>query len=274
MLDNDNAAATRKTQRQHWDDVALSLPDLSPAASTQYYRNCEIALIKRSFGCLSGKRVLKLDLWNESANTRILNWMKSEGAYTVGLDISQVTASRAALNARMNGGPLHVLRADIRDLPFPSESFDFVYTMGTIEHIDEYDQAVAEVRRVLRQGGKAIIGVPHKWNVFLRPALVWVLDQLGRYAYSPEKSFGFGELKSVVEGAGLRVVQRDGILAFPALIRMAELFCLCRNNSLHKLTRYVLWPFSAIEPRWRWTGRLGYLIAVVAEKSEPRHHDS
>jgi SAM-dependent methyltransferase len=244
----------------------MGIPDLSVAASTEYYRRCEIALVQRSFGQLTGKRVLKLDLWNEAVNTRILNWMKAQGAHAVGIDVSFVTTSRAARNASENGGSLQLVQADIRELPFPNNSFDLLYTMGTIEHIDEYRDAVAEACRVLRPGGKAIIGVPYKWDVFLRPALVWLLDRARRYPYAPEKSFGFSELKALAEGAGLRVTQREGILAFPGVIRMADVYLLRSNNRLRHLTPYLLWPFSAVEPRWRWAGRFGYLLAVVAEK--------
>ncbi len=89
-----------RKQREHWDQLAQTMTDLFPAASTQYYRKCEIALIRRCFGSIQGKRVLKLDLWNEAVNTRILNWMESEGAQAFGMDISYATASRAMRQAR------------------------------------------------------------------------------------------------------------------------------------------------------------------------------
>jgi hypothetical protein len=54
-------ARARRLDRERWDEVARSMPDLYPAHSTQYYRSCEIALIRRSIGPLRGKRVLKLD---------------------------------------------------------------------------------------------------------------------------------------------------------------------------------------------------------------------
>jgi len=242
------------------------MPDLFHAVSTQYYRRCEMALIRRSFGSLHGKTVLKLDLWNEAVNTRILHWMTSEGARTFGLDISRVVTGRASRNGHGLHEPLQVVQADIRDLPFGSGSFDFVYTMGTIEHIDEYQQAVHEVQRVLKAGGRAIIGVPHKWNIFLRPALVAVMDLFGKYPYSPEKAFSAGELRRVVETAGLRVRHRTGILTVPGIIRMADLFCFRRNIAVQPLMRGILRPFDYLETRWEWPGVFGYLIALVAEK--------
>ena len=259
-------ARLRRRQRRNWDRVAAAMPDFSTAPSTLYYRRCEIAMLRRELGSLAGRRVLKLDLWNEAINTRILHWMESEGAEVVGLDHSPVVAGRALRNSRQRGSAAGILRADIRELPFADDSFDFVYTMGTIEHIDEYRQAVAEVRRVLRPGGQTIIGVPDKWNVFLRPLMVAVLDVFGMYHYSPEKSFGAGELRRVIEGAGLRVRTRTGILALPGLVRMADLFLHSRGLPGAALMRLLIRPFDFFETRYRWPGYFGYLLTMVAEK--------
>jgi SAM-dependent methyltransferase len=256
----------RREQRRKWDTVAANVPDFFRAHSTQYYRRCEIALFQRHFGDLRGKRVLKLDLWNEAINTRILHWVREQGAEAFGIDISAVVASRARKNARHAAGELHLAQCDIRELPFLSGTFDFVYTMGTIEHIDEYQQAVGEVHRVLKPGGKAIVGVPHKWNVFLRPLLVALLDRFGKYAYSPELSFSSRELRDVVNRSGLKACQRTGILSIPGIIRMADLFCYSRGIPLHRLSPLFIWPFDFIETRWSWPSYLGYLIAMVAEK--------
>lgn len=177
--------------------------------------------------------------------------------------MSAVTAARARENAR---GRLRLVQADIRELPFSDDSFDLLYTIGTIEHIDEYQRAVDEVARVLRPGGRAVVGVPHKWDVFLRPVMVQLLELVGKYAYAPEKSFSAGELRRVVEAAGLRVRERTGILAIPGVVRMADLFLYRRRSALHRLTPLVLWPFAWAETRWRWPGYLGYLLALVVEK--------
>lgn len=256
----------RARQRRDWDRIAASVGDLHGAPSTAYYRRCEIALLEHALGGLAGKRVLKLDLWNEAFNTRILHWMADQGAEAHGLDLSRLVAHRAHRNTRRAGHAPRLVRADIRELPYATGSFDAVYTMGTIEHIDEYAQAVAEVRRVLRPGGRAVIGVPHKWNLFLRPALVWLLDRFGKYAYSPEKAFGAGELRRTIAAAGLTVRSRTGILTIPGLLRIADVFCYTRRIPLYRLTPLALWPFERLETRYRWPGRFGYLMAMVADK--------
>lgn len=52
------------------------------------------------------------------------------------------------------------VRADMRDLQFEDASFDLIYASHVLEHVDDDASALAEVRRVLRPGGMAILPVP------------------------------------------------------------------------------------------------------------------
>jgi len=266
MVDPEEEREMRRDERRRWDRLAERMPDLSPAASTGYYRRSEIALLRRAMGSFAGKRVLKLDLWNDAFNTRILHWMEDQGAEVYGLDVSGVIAGRSARNARREGRRLHLLQADIREIPFPAECFDFVYTMGTIEHIEEYRDSIREIHRVLKPGGRAVIGVPHRWNIFLRPVLVAFLEAIGRYPYCPEKSFGYGELKRDVEGCGLRVEAREGLLLLPGILRLLDLYLCLNGNTLRRLVPPLLAPFEYLETSWPVLRRFGYLTAVLAEK--------
>ena len=258
----------QRRQSMQWDRVAASMPDFSSAPSTGYYRKREMALIDRAAGPLAGKRVLKLDLWNEAINTRILAWVAEQGARAVGIDASQIVTRRALQNSRREGFGIEIVRADIRDLPFAADSFDVVYTMGTIEHIDEYRQAIAEVHRVLRPGGTAIIGVPNFWDPFLRPLIVSFLEAIDRYPYAPEKSFTRAELRREVEAAGLNVVEMTGILALPGVLRMLDLFLHVRKGLGPRWTSWFIAPFETLEASIPWLDRIGYLVTAVARKRE------
>ncbi len=255
-----------RDQRARWDGVATSWPDLYGAQSTQYYRRCEIALVQRYLGDARGKTVLKLDLWNEAVNTRLLQWIEGQGARVFGMDLSGVTTGRARKNFAHESRTGHFTQGDIRSLPFAAGSFDFVYTMGTIEHVREYELAIREVSRVLKPGGIAVIGVPYKWDVFLRPLLVWALERFDLYPYSPERAFGAAELRATVERNGLTVEQRTGLLFVPGFVRLADLFLHVRGFPLQRLTAAATRPFEYAEQRWEWARRLGYLVAVVARK--------
>ena len=63
----------------------------------------------------------------------------------------------------------------MRRLPFADDSFDAIYSMGTVEHFVETEASVAELARVLRPGGRLILGVPNRHDPFLRPLLVAAL---------------------------------------------------------------------------------------------------
>ena len=255
------------SQAAKWDAVASSMPDFSTAPSTMYYRNREIALLERAVGPLAGKRVLKLDLWNEAINTRILGWMSDAGAHAVGLDLSHVVTRRARQNAHRENLDISVVGADMRAMPFAGETFDVVYTMGTLEHIDEYRDAMREIHRVLRVGGVAVIGVPNFWDPFLRPLIVAVLEALDRYPYAPEKSFTRAELRRDVEAAGLEVRSMTGILALPGVLRMLDLFLHVRQGLPPRWTEWFIKPFDRAEEKFPWLDRIGYLVTAVATKT-------
>lgn len=55
-----------------------------------------------------------------------------------------------------------LVRADARALPFRSGAFDALYCYHVLEHIPEPARAVAESRRVLRDGAPAYFGSPNK----------------------------------------------------------------------------------------------------------------
>jgi SAM-dependent methyltransferase len=52
------------------------------------------------------------------------------------------------------------VQADLRKLPFDDNSYDFVYASHVLEHVDDDRRALAEIVRVLRPGGVAILPVP------------------------------------------------------------------------------------------------------------------
>lgn len=64
-----------------------------------------------------------------------------------GIDISPGMLSRA----RSRGLDVH--EGNLLELPFASESFDFVYSLKVLAHIEDLDRALEEAKRVTRVGG-------------------------------------------------------------------------------------------------------------------------
>lgn len=108
-------------------------------------------------------------------------WRPFFGSATkyVGLDQS-LEAVQSAIN-RWAGDPKAIFVhcpgvADGRPIPFRAEVFDVVFTIGVLQHNSDADAAVvaAEVRRVLRKGGRyigyeAVIGSPWPEGVGFPP---------------------------------------------------------------------------------------------------------
>lgn len=51
---------------------------------------------------------------------------------------------------------------DIKEEPFKSSTFDIVYCLDVLEHVSELDEAIEEIKRVLRNGGQLIVSVPQE----------------------------------------------------------------------------------------------------------------
>jgi SAM-dependent methyltransferase len=254
----------RSVYRDFWAQVGDRFPDLGGAASTRYYADNEQRLFTEHFPSLEGLTVLKTDLWDEAKNTRILAWASERGARAYGVDISAPTVVQA--RAAFRAGALHCAISDVRDLPFRDASFDAVYSMGTIEHFAETERAVQEIARVLKPGGRAIVGVPNRHDPFLRPLLAAALQCVGLYAYGLEKSYSRRALREMLERAGLEVVAETAILFMPGALRMMDLACHAWWRPLARLTAAAVRPFVWLDRYVPAVRRHGYLLATVVTK--------
>jgi SAM-dependent methyltransferase len=226
-------------------------------------------LFTEHFPSLDGLKILKTDLWDEAKNTRILAWASRQGAHAYGIDISQPIVIQAYAAFDRGPGARHCLRAavgDVRELPFRDASFDAIYSMGTIEHFDETERAVAEIARVLAPGGRAIIGVPNRYDPFLRPLLATVLQAAGLYGYGYEKSYSRRALRRMLERAGLDVVAETAILFIPGWLRMIDLACHSWCRPLTVVTGALVRPFVLLDRHVPALRRHGYLLATVVVK--------
>lgn len=250
--------------RRFWARVGGTFPDLGEAASTRYYVENERRLFREHFPPLPGLRIFKTDLWDEARNTRILAWASRLGADPFGVDISPPTAALA--RAAFDENTLRCAVSDVRELPFRAGSFDAIYSMGTIEHFDETEQAIREMARVLRPGGRAIVGVPNRHDPFLRPLLSTLLQWMGLYAYGFEKSYSRKSLRLMLERAGFTVVSETAILFIPGWLRMLDLACHSWCRPLTPVTSLLVRPFVFLDRHFKAVRRYGYLLATVITK--------
>ncbi len=251
--------------RRFWQAVGRDFPSLTGAASTTYYFESEKRLITQALPSLDGCALLKTDLWDEAKNTRILQWAADQGARVYGIDLSEpiLREAREAFGTRR----LRSAVSDVRRLPFRDGSFDAIYSMGTIEHFTETEASVVELARVLKPGGRLILGVPNRHHPFLRPLLVAVLWRLGLYGYGYEKSYSRRALRRMLEGAGLEVGLETGILFMPGSVRMLDLWCHTRARPLARVTGALVSIFAWLDWHVPALRRHGYLLASVGSRA-------
>jgi SAM-dependent methyltransferase len=254
--------------RDFWAAVGARFPDLDGAASTRYYAQNEQRLFTEHLPPLAGLRILKTDLWDEAKNTRILAWASRQGGRAYGVDISKPVVMQAHAAFETGAGALRASVGDVRDLPFRDASFDAIYSMGTIEHFDETERAVHEIARVLKPGGRAIVGVPNRHDPFLRPLFAAALQAVGLYGYGYEKSYSRRALKQMLEGAGLHVVAETAILFIPGWLRMLDLACHSWCRPFAAVTGALVSPFVFLDRHVPAVRRHGYLLATVVAKPD------
>jgi SAM-dependent methyltransferase len=135
-------------------------------------------------------------------NTRVL---RAHGWQALALEY----APTAALIARERG--IDVVRGDARELPVKAGGCDLVTAFDILEHIEEDYLAAAEIARVLRPGGVALIAVP--CNMALWSAHDEAVGHVRRYSRA--------SLAGLAEKAGLAI---DRIWNWNVLLRPAAAF--------------------------------------------------
>jgi SAM-dependent methyltransferase len=255
------AARLSTAYHRFWHEVGATFPDLGGAASTAYYLENEKRLLSAHLPDLGRCAVLKTDLWDEVKNTRILQWVHGQGSPVFGVDISEPIVRQA--RAAFEDDGLRAPVADVRRLPFRDGSFDAVYSMGTIEHFRDSETALREMYRVLRPGGRAVVGVPNRWDPFLRPLLSALLQELRLYGYGYERSFSRPALRRMLQSAGFEVVAETAILFVPGWLRMADLALNTYAPPLARVTAAALKPFVWLDAHVPAVRRHGYLLASV-----------
>jgi dolichol-phosphate mannosyltransferase len=98
-----------------------------------------------------------------------------------------------------------VLRGSVYTLPFPDGAFDEVIFSQVIEHIPVKPQIMGEIRRVLRPGGRLIIGTPDYDRMFWT-ILERFYDALRPEAYAHEhiSHYTLGSMRRLLSESGFQ----------------------------------------------------------------------
>jgi SAM-dependent methyltransferase len=114
------------------------------------------------FAAVREKDVLEIGVGLGSDHARFA----SKGNRMTALDLSREHLRRTHRHLTLERLATKPVYGDGEEMPFADESFDVVYTFGVLHHTPNIETAVGEIHRVLRPGGKAIVGLYHRHSFF------------------------------------------------------------------------------------------------------------
>ncbi len=177
----------------------------------------EHGLLFEAAGRLDGLRVLEVG----SGDGAFAVEAARRGALVTGVDPDPAMLAAAAARARAAGVDLHLGDGRAERLPFADSSFDLVFTVAVLCFVADADAAIREMARVLRPGGRLVLGELNRWSSWA--ALRWAKGLAGSRTWRSARFRTAAQLRRSIAAAGLSVVSVDGAVFYPQLAAVARL---------------------------------------------------
>ncbi len=179
MAKRSRARAAKPTDQEvgaYYEDAARAegLTRLYEAATPlgAFYRD----RMKRVAALLEGVEGSVLDAGCGTGQMiRFLRTARPDRFVFTGLDRSAsiISVARRLVTAD-DDSSVRFLVGRIEEMPFDGATFDVVLAMGSLEYLASVDRALAELARVMRPGGLAIVTMGNPWSPYrLWDATVW-----------------------------------------------------------------------------------------------------
>ena len=140
------------------------------------------------------------------------------GAAVVGADPARGNIEVARLHAAGSGLPIDYRATTAESLAAAGETFDVVLAMEVVEHVTDRDAFVAACARLLGPGGLTVFATINRTLKAYALAIVGaelVLRWLPRGTHDYQKLVQPSELEASLDRAGLRTIDRTGVVYNP-----------------------------------------------------------
>lgn len=135
------------------------------------------------------------------------------GARSSGVDVSSSALAQARRNARGAGVSVALAAADANRLPFSAGRFDLVTSVTALCFVASPDDAVREMARVLKPGGRVVVGelgLLSAWGLWRT-----LRGRLGSSTWRHAQLWTPSSLRRLVSAAGLEPVRVRGAAYHP-----------------------------------------------------------
>ncbi|OFV94381.1 MAG: hypothetical protein A3G76_11150 [Acidobacteria bacterium RIFCSPLOWO2_12_FULL_65_11] len=177
----------------------------------------EHRLLHRLVSVIEGKRVLDL-----GCGDGLFTWtLATRGARAVGIDIDRRMLRAAAARATRARVPSRFVEGRVEHLPFRDGAFDVVVAVTVLCLVDDIDTAAREAVRVLRPGGRLVIGDLGRWSTWA--AVRRVRGWLGAPTWKRAHFSTAAELRALIESLGVSVDIVRGSVYYPPVAALARL---------------------------------------------------
>ena len=168
-------------------------------------------------GDIEGRRVLDVGCGEGSLALRL----SELGAVVTAVDPHNEMLTKARSRARAEQRTIELILARGERLPFVTASFDVVLAKTVLCFVDQAQAMVDEMARVLRPGGRFVIGELHRWSSWAaqRRIRAWFGSALWRHGRFRTAA----ELRGLAQDAGLDVETVRGAVYYPRFPAAARL---------------------------------------------------
>jgi ubiquinone/menaquinone biosynthesis C-methylase UbiE len=146
-----------------------------------------------------------------AGNGYVLSRYAAAGARVRGIDITEKAVGLCRRRFELGRLRGEFLVASAESIPFPDQSFDCVCSMGVLHHTPDIERALAELRRVLRPGGRLIVMVYHRnsalyrltfpaFSVIRGKSLAQLVDEIDGIGNPKGEVYSRRELKQLLTG--------------------------------------------------------------------------
>lgn len=152
----------------------------------------------------------------EPSGGKILDIGSSDGTFTnivlkhtkadkiIGIDVLPQTVSYAKRRFARSK-KLSFLVADAHKLPFKDEEFDVVVCLETLEHVENPQQVLSEIKRVLKKSGYLVVLVPSENLLFRMGWPIWVRWRGKVWKDTHIHQFTGGQIVGLIKQSGFKI---------------------------------------------------------------------